>query len=1103
MLTAPKRQNWVQSIRAGDTRIPIAALALAGLAIVFWVGSRYPSLNDKAIMGGNAPLSGFAFDILFDIFPDSSLWWQFVANNVNWVMTNIKGMTFGVLFGAAVLTLLSLIEQRSFKNGFANSALGTIIGAPLGVCVNCAAPIALGLHMGRMRLETTLSALLASPTLNVIVVTMSFSLLPLHIALTKLVLALFMVLFVVPVLCRLFLKEEVARTQQDLASIAPLAEGKGLTAWIARSLSTSHAQPRPDGIGPSLLWFVRTFSRNLFFIAIITVPMMFLAALMATVIAMGFDSGALATALPYANPLSVLLAMVAVALIASLVPAPIALDVILTIVLLGLGLGSHYGAVLIIALGTFSFYAFLVLWKAVSLKTAVIVWGATIVLAVAGGVIAYVAAPYERIFQANRMASFIESRGPVEFPEPPEISKGSALSALKDRIAAQSRSTRPVGGEILDEGGNTISVDLLVSPAAEADDDRATRFSRVAGPDIGLMDIAINTPLHELAPQMMMGGIGSGDVHKDGWPDVVFRRPLGAKGLSLYANLGGRFERQALELGPVDDLQVANTALVDLDNDEWLDLVVTTAWDGVFVFANQEGTFSSQEMLHISGSRHSTVLSIAFSDLNNDGNLDMILGNWNSRQGGEGWAYLTPLTSRNQVAWNKGNGTFVLETMPGSAGQTLTGLVTDYNRDGRPEYLKGDDLAATDEFIFFDADGRMATSREQQPFPYFTQTSMSYDEGDWNNDLLPDYYGGQISEARTSSVRSSRRGDGRVNQLCEQYAADMDWTEDAVRRCAAEIQSINMIRSRRTGFTLYPCQNYFLSDRDATLCGITSSLSTAANLDYFLGDISGAEARSRCENALQDWPEMAAYCKTYDVPTAKKLTQKEIARRHAPALSQGNILLTGDHGGTFTDAAPDQAVNYPGWTWNSRFVDLDQDGWQDIFVGIGSWFAPTRSSTNMLYHNRRGAFVEDTASFGLDDIVPTYSFVSLDFDGDGDIDIIRPPEGHTAIVHRNEKPAGPALWVHLRDEIGNRMGVDARVTICVDGQTTIRPGKCQTRPVNASGGYMSFDPIAAHFGLGSARSVSLITVIWRDGTRTTVMPDDMLGGEVIIRRTGG
>ena len=98
MLTAPKRQNWVQSIRTGDTRIPIAALALAGLAIVFWVGSRYPSLNDKAIMGGNAPLSGFAFDILFDIFPDSSLWWQFVANNVNWVMTNIKGMTFGVLF---------------------------------------------------------------------------------------------------------------------------------------------------------------------------------------------------------------------------------------------------------------------------------------------------------------------------------------------------------------------------------------------------------------------------------------------------------------------------------------------------------------------------------------------------------------------------------------------------------------------------------------------------------------------------------------------------------------------------------------------------------------------------------------------------------------------------------------------------------------------------------------------------------------------------------------------------------------------------------------------------------------------------------------------
>ena len=161
-----------------DRRILVTIFAIASIAIFFWLGSRYPALNEKAAMGGDSPLSGLSFDIALEIFPNSGLWWEILANTVNWIYTNIKGMSFGVLFGAGALTLLSLIKKRAFKSSFANSALGVVIGAPLGVCVNCAAPIALGLHAGRMRLETTLSALVASPTLNIIVVTMSFALLP-------------------------------------------------------------------------------------------------------------------------------------------------------------------------------------------------------------------------------------------------------------------------------------------------------------------------------------------------------------------------------------------------------------------------------------------------------------------------------------------------------------------------------------------------------------------------------------------------------------------------------------------------------------------------------------------------------------------------------------------------------------------------------------------------------------------------------------------------------------------------------------------------------------------------------------------------------------
>ena len=68
------------------------------------------------------------------------------------------------------------------------------MGAPLGVCVNCAAPIAKGMYAGGARAESTLSAMVASPTLNVIVLTMLFSILPFYMAVMKIALSLFVIL---------------------------------------------------------------------------------------------------------------------------------------------------------------------------------------------------------------------------------------------------------------------------------------------------------------------------------------------------------------------------------------------------------------------------------------------------------------------------------------------------------------------------------------------------------------------------------------------------------------------------------------------------------------------------------------------------------------------------------------------------------------------------------------------------------------------------------------------------------------------------------------------------------------------------------------------
>ena len=126
----------------------------------FWMGSRIPNLNEKAMMAGDTQLELLGFDQVLEIQPDDGFVIRVLYTTVNWVDTNKRGMTFGVVLAGCLMTLLSLFKRKSFKNGFANAMMGTLIGAPLGVCVNCAAPIAKGLHAGGTRLETTMATMI-------------------------------------------------------------------------------------------------------------------------------------------------------------------------------------------------------------------------------------------------------------------------------------------------------------------------------------------------------------------------------------------------------------------------------------------------------------------------------------------------------------------------------------------------------------------------------------------------------------------------------------------------------------------------------------------------------------------------------------------------------------------------------------------------------------------------------------------------------------------------------------------------------------------------------------------------------------------------------
>ncbi|NNC73324.1 MAG: CRTAC1 family protein, partial [Sphingomonadaceae bacterium] len=437
--------------------------------------------------------------------------------------------------------------------------------------------------------------------------------------------------------------------------------------------------------------------------------------------------------------------------------------------------------------------------------------------------------------------------------------------------------------------------------------------------------------------------------------------------------------------------------------------------------------------------------------------------------------------------------------LPGVPGQTLTMLVSDFDGDAILDLFKGDDLAGTDETLLFGPHGTLReTSVQDQPMPYHTQTSMSYDQGDWNNDLIDDFYGAQIATSLDGPGRVVPQGRNRnLHLICQQFGADIGWTADQINACARELLSIDAIRNGKAFDPFSSCQDPW-QRRDRALC---AAFSFTMNLEDKHRNPDGDRARyAACRRGLAHIPEIQHYCRSLLTPTMGRIRRQEIEATHRPTLGNGNILMTGRADGSFRDMGSAAGVRAPGWSWNSRFADLDQDGRQDLLVATGMWLNAAASMTNVFYHNDGEGFSDATEAFGFTDIVPSYSYVMFDYDRDGDIDIVRDNASMRMIVHRNDRPAGRALWVNLRDGIGNRLGIGARVYVCTDGETRVRPGRCQMRVIKASGGYMSSDPVAAHFGLGDAREVSLIQIRWPDGEVSRVRPAGLSHGEIVVTR---
>ncbi len=989
-------------VRFAERRLFFAVILIAVLASLFWTQSRYPQLDDKAMMSGAIQLEDpISFDPVYPVTPDMGVIERIGKSTINWVDTNKKGMSFGILIAAAFITLFGYLQKRSFAGGFSNSLLGMVMGAPLGVCVNCAAPIARGLYTGGMRAETTLSAMIASPTLNIVVLTMTFSLLPVYMALGKIALSVLVILVAVPLICRLLPREELQR---------PAAKVPAPTGWdLGGQESVAHA----------LAGFVISYLANLWFIIKSTVPLMLLAGLLGAIVGTLLPQD-LIVGLGFSIALLALIAVVG-----TFLPVPIAFDVVLAGALLAGGLAHGYVFTLLFTLGSFSVYSLLIVASTISMRAGLYLAAAVAALGILGGVV------------ANGYHSWQTKRAL-------EILLGFEQLILPAPAHAQ---TSPEG----------IRIETRpFAPRSAAGD---TVFTRIEAIEAGI-DKPLEFSMMDMWPPFWEGrSLSTGDIDNDDDLDLVIAST--EAGLYVFKNDGaGQFSRLG-DAGPLADLDIFNAALVDLNNDGWLDLFIATYLDGNMIVWNREGVLDTENAQPVAN-REEAMLSMAltFGDLDSDGDLDVALGNWAA-----GWARRIPgEESRNRLLLNEAG---VLDgssyaDMPGLPGETLSILFSDIDQDGAQDLLVGNDFELPDYVYFGDGKGGLTpVTRNEKRIPHTTDTTMAIKTADLHNTGSVQLYFAQI--AGRSSV-PDRLKMQKLTKYC-----------DAISTPAAKSLCERNMAIKKW----YKSGNRF----DPTYAGKCQEFSGALQAEckaILVKDLAiQKQAPGICELIPADQTIPRAFCQIHFKPSEAPL--QSVFNTTIPQIMGGNVLLTPVGPRVYADTAPQERLEVGGWSWDTKVADFDNDGFQDIYIVNGTWVPNEVSPSNLFFHNQRdGTFQEVSTAFGLEDYLMTAAAVAFDIDHDGDLDLVAQPVNGPVVLFRNGVQSGNAVAVELRDRIGNSFGVGARLV------AELADGARMMREIQSGGGFMSFDAPVAHFGLGDAMELTRLSIHWPAGGVTEI-----------------
>jgi hypothetical protein len=504
-------------------------------------------------------------------------------------------------------------------------------------------------------------------------------------------------------------------------------------------------------------------------------------------------------------------------------------------------------------------------------------------------------------------------------------------------------------------------------------------------------------------------------------PPAIFLDATAKAGITFVHASGATPEKYMVETFG------SGAAWIDVDNDGFVDLYFVNGAPGAanaLYRNNGDGTFS--DITRQSGTAADTNRSyktgVAVGDYNNDGRLDL---------------YVTAL-GPNILYRNNGNGTFTdVTAAAGVAGganewSTSTGFL-DYDRDGDLDLYVAN-------YVDPQMDANPWCGLRKPGYRMYCNPTIFDGVADR---LFRNNGDGTFTDASLQAGIANPAGKGLGVVFC-----DFDRDADTDIYVANDLVRNFLYRNNGDGT--------FVDVAYAAGVGFDMNGTPQAGMGVDCGDIDG-----------NGYPELFVTNFSHEL----------------------NTLYDNRGNGLFEEVSQKAGLGsgFIPLGFGTKMYDFDNDGDLDIHVTNGHVIdnvklyqpALTYEQKDLLYENVGGRFIDISARSGQALQAPRVgrALAVADFDNDGHLDVVISSVGQRAVLLKNQG-VRKGNWIQIRAQgtASNAFGLGATVRAEI-------AGKVQVREINNVSSYLSSNDTRLHLGLGDAKVIQRLEILWPSGRR--------------------